>query len=96
MGLPRNLITNRTAKLPGDHKKQGAVEQSAVSRKKATRRKEAEVVIAARRNMYRVGTEPVTVRLPFPPMLNSYYRTAVVCNHAQTYISAAGKNYRQG
>ena len=47
-----------------------------------------------RRNSYRVGEEPVTVRLPFPPSLNHYYRTTVIGKHAQTYISGDGKRFR--
>jgi crossover junction endodeoxyribonuclease RusA len=37
----------------------------------------------------------ISVRLPFPPPLNRYYRTAVVSGHAQTYISARGKQFRK-
>jgi crossover junction endodeoxyribonuclease RusA len=43
---------------------------------------------------FRVVNAPVTVRLGLPPKLNHYYRTAVVCGHAQTYISKEGRDYR--
>ena len=60
-----------------------------------TRRKTEKEAAVARRERYRVSTEPVTVRLPWPPALNTYYRTAVVAKHAQTYISKSGKAYRR-
>jgi len=44
---------------------------------------------------YRVTTEVVRVRLPWPPSVNHYWRTAVIGKRAQTYVSAAGKQYRQ-
>lgn len=66
----------------------------AMERRKSSRRQEERLVADNRRASFRVATEPVQVRLPFPPMMNHYYRTAVVARHAQTYISKDGKAYR--
>jgi Holliday junction resolvase RusA-like endonuclease len=44
--------------------------------------------------VYPAATEPVTVRLPFPPMLNAYYKIANVCGHAGMYVSAKGNEYK--
>ena len=50
---------------------------------------------ATRRERFRLGTKPASVRLPWPPALNHYWRRVVVAGHAVTYISAAGKAYRK-
>lgn len=36
-----------------------------------------------------------TVTLPYPVSANRYWRTAVVCGRAQTYVSKEGKAYKQ-
>ncbi|MBN2579130.1 MAG: RusA family crossover junction endodeoxyribonuclease [Pirellulales bacterium] len=64
-------------------------------RRKSSKRAEERAAIETRRLTYRVSTEPVQFRLPFPPSLNRYYRTAVIAGHAQTYISKEGKAYRE-
>jgi len=90
MALPNNLITGVTAKLPGipgDWKKQAA-------QSRATRMATARADAMLRRESYRISIEPVSVRLPFPPSLNHYYRRAVVAGHAASYISKRGKIYR--
>ncbi|WP_244206506.1 RusA family crossover junction endodeoxyribonuclease [Caballeronia pedi] len=40
-------------------------------------------------------TQPVTLRLPYPPSSNRYWRTYVVQGHAQTVVSAEAKAYRR-
>jgi crossover junction endodeoxyribonuclease RusA len=37
----------------------------------------------------------VTIRLPVPPSINHYYRTALVKGHAVTYIDRDGKAFRR-
>ena len=44
---------------------------------------------------YPTATGPSSITLDFPPLLNHYYRTAVVNRHAQTYVSKRGKAYRE-
>jgi crossover junction endodeoxyribonuclease RusA len=61
---------------------------------KASRRADAKIAASNRRVSYRLSTEPVTVRLPFPPSLNHYYRSAYIGGHVSTYISGDGKAYR--
>jgi crossover junction endodeoxyribonuclease RusA len=36
-----------------------------------------------------------TLTLPYPPSANRYWRTAVVCNRAQTYPSAEAKEFKR-
>lgn len=38
--------------------------------------------------------EPVTLELPFPPSVNSYWRTAIIHGSRRTMISKAGRLYR--
>ena len=59
------------------------------------RRRKAKEEADARRARFRTATEPIEVKLPFPPSVNQYWRTAVVGNRCQTYISKKGKLYRQ-
>lgn len=61
------------------------------AKRSAPRLPKAEVV----RPGYAESSAPVTVRLPWPPSVNHYWRTAVICGRAQTYMSAEGKAYRQ-
>jgi len=66
----------------------------------ADRRKDEAEAKAARRERLRLSTEPVSVRLPFPPSINRYWRTKVVGKSIReasviTYISAAGTAYRK-
>jgi crossover junction endodeoxyribonuclease RusA len=37
---------------------------------------------------------PVTLRLPYPVSANRYWRHAIVCNRAQTYLSKEAKEYK--
>jgi crossover junction endodeoxyribonuclease RusA len=68
--------------------------------KRAARRREEDAAKAARRERFRLATEPVTVRLPFPPSLNHYYRTSAIVPKvgrpfASTRISDDGEAYRK-
>lgn len=38
---------------------------------------------------------PLTIQMPYPPTVNTYWRTAVIKNHAVTYISENGKAYKK-
>lgn len=59
---------------------------------KLKRRKKADE--PKRADFFRPVTEPITITVPLPPPLNHYYRTAMIANHAQTYIAKAGKEFR--
>jgi crossover junction endodeoxyribonuclease RusA len=63
--------------------------------KKTARRRDTRDRAEARRSCYRVTTEPVTVRLPFPPALNHYWRSWFVAGHVATYISSDGQKFRK-
>ncbi len=62
---------------------------------RSTRRAEAKAEVDDRRKSYRTASQPVKLRLPFPPMLNHYYRSALIGGHVSTYISTEGQQYRQ-
>lgn len=55
----------------------------------------AKAVEARLCDSFRTVTEPVTVRLPYPPALNHYWRHAIIGGHVSVYTSAAGKAYRR-
>lgn len=38
--------------------------------------------------------EPITLELPFPPSINSYWRTATINGSKRTMISKKGRHYR--
>jgi crossover junction endodeoxyribonuclease RusA len=64
------------------------------------RRKTEKEAQAERRDRYRVTTEPVTVRLPLPPPLNSYYGINIVGRSIKEafpvrHISTEGKAFRE-
>ena len=66
----------------------------------ADRRKAEHEEQAARRERFRVSTEPVTVRLPFPPSLNTYYGTKIVGKTVKDavaikYITSRGVAFRE-
>jgi crossover junction endodeoxyribonuclease RusA len=44
---------------------------------------------------YRIATEPITVKLAWPPSVNNYWRSAVIGGHVSVYIDRPGKAYRQ-
>ena len=44
---------------------------------------------------FRTVTGPVEIRLPYPPSVNTYWRTTVKGHRAITYTSTEGKNYRK-
>ena len=62
--------------------------------KHQSRRDEERAAAERRRDSFRLSVDPVTIRLPFPPLLNHYYRTAIVDGHISTYRSSKGKAYR--
>lgn len=37
----------------------------------------------------------ISLTLPWPPSVNHYWRSAVIKNHVQVYISQEGKRYRK-
>ncbi len=37
----------------------------------------------------------VKLKLPFPPSVNNYWRSVVIGRHAQYYVAAEGKRFRQ-
>ena len=39
-------------------------------------------------------TAPIVLTLPYPVSANRYWRTAVVCGRARTYVSEEGKAYK--
>lgn len=86
MGATQRTVTTAQAR---------ELAKQAKARTRAQRQRDLKDVAESRRLSMRVSTEPVTVRLPFPPLLNRYYRTAVVGKHASTYISKDGKAYRK-
>ncbi len=105
MGLPRNmnLITNRTAKMPGDWKQQPTVAptQTPAAHGKSKRRKARErfaeplprlsaIETARQRALFDRHEEASwTIRLPLSPTINSY--RAVL--HGRLVTSAEGREY---
>ena len=63
--------------------------------KRTSKHAEEKAAAKARRDSFRVGTEPVKFRLPFPPSLDGYYKHGVLAGHSHTYLSAEGKDYRR-
>jgi len=68
--------------------------------KRAERIAEDKTAAEARRASYRVSTEPVSFRLPFPPPLNRYYREYPVRTKSGKWIvtksiSKGGMNFRR-
>lgn len=55
-------------------------------------RRESEPKLA---DSFRVADHPVTVQLGFPPMLNHYYRSAIIGGHVSVYLSKEGRAYRE-
>jgi crossover junction endodeoxyribonuclease RusA len=62
--------------------------------KRATRRAAERAAIDARRDRYRVSSEPIRVKLPLPPLLNHYYEFTVVNKHISKKLSHAGTVFR--
>jgi len=68
-------------------------------RRRNTKREQEKAAAQARRESYTLTTKPVTIRLPFPPMLNHYYRAMVVGKgpraHAAIRIDQEGREFRE-
>ena len=91
--MQKTVTVDEARKLGGLTKKEAEL-------KRAKRKRQDKAAADARRANLRLSNEPVKVRLPFPPLLNTYYGTrAIVPRHgkafASTYISTDGKAYRK-
>ena len=81
-------------------RKLGALTKKAVELKRAERKRRDKAAADARRARLQPSSEPVQVRLPFPPLLNTYYGTKAIHPRdgkafASTYISTRGDEYRK-
>lgn len=84
MPLPPNLITGRTARLPGDWNRQAETEKP----------KRQRSMFAVERFASEIAEPALVLVLPWPPSVNHYWRHVVRGKFAQVYISAEGKAYR--
>ena len=63
--------------------------------RRRSRRDEERAVVDNRRESYRLATEPITARLPLPPMLNHYYRHIIIAGHQSKTLSREGALFRR-
>jgi len=70
------------------------LERSSLAQKRCENKADQKAAAAARRARYRVATEPITVRLPLPVMLNQYYKVGRYGRRVAMRVSERGNDYK--